>query len=139
MKKIGDGLSVPMGTLCHGDGSSRGRFVQGTDRPRDGSSRGGIVQGTDRPGHGLSRGRFVRGRIVWGLIMRGHSSDIIRGKGKAYLFIAQIGRFIKRMWRWEQCFVCSCWKMYSQHMSTQCTRGGRFLDFLDFQPAATGV
>jgi hypothetical protein len=49
-EKIGDGLSVPMGMLCHGDALSRGRFVQGMDRPRDGSSRGRIVQGAFRPG-----------------------------------------------------------------------------------------
>jgi hypothetical protein len=61
MKKIGDGLSVPMGTLCNGDGSSRGWFVQGTDCPGDGSSKGRIVQGTDCPGDGLSRGRIVQG------------------------------------------------------------------------------
>jgi hypothetical protein len=49
------------------------------------------------------------------------SSYIIRGKGKAYLFIAQIGRYIYRMWRWERCFLCPCWNLYSQHMSTLCT------------------
>jgi hypothetical protein len=50
------------------------------------------------------------------------SSYIIRGKGKAYLFIAQIGRYmyIENV-RWERCFLCPCWNMYSQHMSTLCT------------------
>jgi hypothetical protein len=59
--------SPNLGTFCPGDGSSRGRFVQGTDRPGDGSSRGRIVLGTDRYknlGDESLRGRIVRGRIV---------------------------------------------------------------------------
>jgi hypothetical protein len=50
--------------------------------------------------------------ILWGML---------GGKGKAYLFIAQIGRYIQRMWRYERCFLCPCWNIYSQHMSTLCT------------------
>jgi hypothetical protein len=58
VNKIGDGLSVLMGMLCHGDGSSRRWIVQGTDRPGDASFRGRFVRGR------IVRGRIVRGRIV---------------------------------------------------------------------------
>jgi hypothetical protein len=76
---------IVQGTDRPGDGSSRGRFVQGTFRPGDGSSKRRIVQVTDRPGDGSSRGRFVqgtdrprdgssRGRIVQGTFRPGDGS-----------------------------------------------------------------
>jgi hypothetical protein len=35
-----------------------------------------------------------------------------RGKEKAYLFIAQAGRYIYTLWGYEWCFLCPCWNMY---------------------------
>jgi hypothetical protein len=50
-----------------GDGSSRGRIIQGPVRQGDVSSRGRIILGMDHYkilGDGSLRGRIVRGRIV---------------------------------------------------------------------------
>jgi hypothetical protein len=46
---------------------------------------------------------------------------MLEGKGKSYLFNAQTGRYQYRLWSYEQCFLCPCWKMCSQYKSTLCT------------------
>jgi hypothetical protein len=53
--------------------------------------------------------------IVWRMLV---------GKGKAYMFNAQTGRYQYRLWSYKWSFICPCWNMCilcSQYISTLCT------------------
>jgi hypothetical protein len=64
VKKIGDGLSIPKGALCHEDASSWGRLVLGMQHPGDVLSWGCFNQGTFCLGMLHPLGRFVLVCIV---------------------------------------------------------------------------